>query len=362
MNPTQLRQQCDTFVSGHSPQSPAKVFEDMANWCRTNQVEHDVYGIGDTLQQFEQGLANKLGFDAGLFVTTGTLAQATALRLACLERNSPLVALHASSHILIHERSNYQLLDHFKTLTVGTPFRCWTVEDLKAIPDRLGAVLYELPMREIGGQLPSWDELDAIKAYCREHGIHLHMDGARLWEAAAGYGRTLDEVARGFDSVYVSLYKGIGGLGGAMLFGTHDFIERARAWTHRQGGNIIHKTPYVISAAMQLESRIAAMPAYLQRARWLAEEISLYPQLRCNPKQPQVNMLHLHLPVSRERAIEIRDQIAQEYKVWIFNNAFHAVLSDHSYIEWYVGDNLHDMPDQRVREILQCLVERLKQN
>src|SRR5690606_31719295 len=195
----------------------------------------------------------------------------------------------------------------------------WLVSDLAAIPDRLGAVGLELPLREIGGQLPSWDELDAIKAHCHARGAHLHMDGARLWEAAAGYARPLHEVADGFDSVYVSLYKGIGGLGGAMLAGTREFVERAAEWFRRQGGNVIHRSPYVVAAAMQFEERLAAMPALLERTRFLYRELANHPIIRVNPAAPQVNMLHLHLPVAPGRALAIRRELAERHGIWMFN-------------------------------------------
>ncbi len=63
-------------------------------------------------------------------------------------------------------------------------------------------------------------------------------------------------------------------------------------------------------------------------------------------------MLHLHLPVSRERLTQVRNQIAEQHGVWLFGRALNAALADHSVIEWYVGDNLLAMPDERVREIL----------
>lgn len=300
-----------------------------------------------------------LGFEAGVFCISGTMTQVTALRLACAQRGSRLVALHPTSHILRHERGNHQLLGHFHALQVGDPHRPWTLDELAAIPDRLGAAAIELPMREVGGQSPSWDELCAIKDYCREQSIHLHMDSARLWETAAACKRSCKEIADGFDSVYVSLYKGIGGLGGAMLLGRRTFVAEAQEWFRRQGGNVIHRTPYVVAAAMQFDARLAAMPDYFRRTEWLYEQLGHYPQLRPNPARPQANMLHLHMAVSRERATHVRDQIAERHGVWLFGRASHAVLPGHCVIELYVGDNLLSMPDQRVREILTMWVNAL---
>jgi len=348
----ELRQQCQIVLPGHRQPTPAQMFAAMATWCEANQIAHDTYGDGVLLQQFEQKIADLLGFEAATFCITGTMTQVTALRLACAERGSRLVALHPTAHIFRHERGNHQLLDHFQALQIGDVNRPWTLDELKAIPDKLAAAAIEIPMREIGGQRPDWDELEAIKAHCREQSIHLHMDGARLWEAAAAYGHTPQEISAGFDSVYVSLYKGIGGLGGAMLAGSRDFVAKAQEWFRRQGGNVVHRSPYVVAAAMQFDARLAAMPDYFRRTEWLYEALRDTPRLVPNPARPQANMLHLHMPVSRERAMAIRNQIAEQHGVWLFGRASHGVLAQHSVTEIYIGDNLLSLPDQRLREIL----------
>jgi threonine aldolase len=359
LNDNELLARCHTVFPGHRARRPAEMFAAMAEWCEANGVEHDVYGSGALIEAFERKVAALLGFEAAVFCVSGTMTQVTALRLACQDRGRPLVALHPTSHIIVHERSNHQLLGHFSALQVGDRHRPWTVCDLQSVPDRLGAVALEIPMREIGGQLTPWYELEAVKAHCRERGAHLHMDGARLWEAQAGYGKSAAEIARGFDSVYVSLYKGVGGLGGAMLAGSREFVARASEWMKRQGGNVVHRSPYVVAAAMQFDARLAAMPACFERTQFLYEALRAHPAIRVNPAAPQANMLHLHLPVSRERALEIRNRLAEEHGVWMFNRVSHAALPGTSYFELYVGDNLLAMPNQQVRDALALFAQAL---
>lgn len=359
MTDAALQRRCHTVFPGHRARTPAELFAAMAAWSEANGVEHDVYGSGALIQEFEAKVARLLGMEAAVFCISGTMAQVTALRLACQDRARDLVALHPTSHIFVHERSNYQLLGHFKALQAGERYRPWTVADLAAIPDRLGAVGIELPLREIGGQLPPWEELDAIKAHARMRGAHLHMDGARLWEAAAGYGRPLHDVAAGFDSAYVSLYKGIGGLGGAMLAGRQEFVERAAEWFRREGGNVIHRSPYVVAAAMQFDERLAAMPACFARTRFLYQALAAHPIIRVNPAAPQANMLHLHLPVSRERALAIRRSLAEEHGIWMFNRIASAALPATSSFELYVGDNLLNASDAQVHDALALFARAL---
>ncbi len=354
-----LRRTCQRFLNGHRQLEPAIEFANMAKWCEVNQVTHDTYGEGALIQHFENQIAHLLGMEAAAFCITGTMAQTIVLRLACEARGNKLVALHPTSHILKHERSNFELLNHFHALQIGDPFRPWSLNDLKAIADPLAAAQIELPMREIGGQLPLWEELSAIKAHCREENLHLHMDGARLWEAAPGYGRTHQEIAAGFDSVYVSFYKGVGAMGGAMLLGSTSFIAQARAWMQRLGGNVFRRSPYVVSAAMQFEKRIAETPAYFQRTQWLYEILRAYPQFAANPNAPQSNMLHLYLPVSADKATAIRNTIAREHGIWMFGRAVNTALPQQCMFEWTVGDQLLQMPDVEVCNAVRLLAEEL---
>ena len=138
-------------------------------------------------------------------------------------------------------------------------------------------------------------------------------------EAAAGYGRSVAEIAAGFDSVYVSLYKGIGGLGGDAGEEPR-VVERAAAeWFRRQGGNVIHRSPYVVAASMQFDAWLAAMPDYFRRTQFLVVALRAHSVIRFNPATPAANMLHLHLPVSRERALAIRAELAERHGIWQFN-------------------------------------------
>ncbi|QNM96856.1 threonine aldolase family protein [Chitinimonas koreensis] len=351
MTPLELRQRCHTIVPGHRATTApaAETFAAMADWCAAHDVRHDQYGEGALIQAFERKVAALLGYPAAVFMPTGTLAQTVALRLACEARGSRKAVMHPTGHVYRHERGNYQLLDHFELLTVGEPGRVWDARHLAACHDRLGAALYELPMREIGGQLPEWEALEALKAACRARGVHLHLDGARLWEAAAGYGRPLAEVCAGFDSTYVSFYKGIGGMGGAMLLGQPELIVPAAVWLKRMGGNLWQRSPYVVAAAMQFDARLAQMPACLARTHEVARLLGEFPALRLNPAAPQVNLFHVHLSCSEQAANAARDRLAAERGIWLFGAALPGELLGHCYFEWYVGDNLLALGDEALR-------------
>ncbi|MCG6362784.1 threonine aldolase family protein [Vibrio fluvialis] len=355
-----LRQQCHTFIAGNHEPDPATLFRQMADWCQEHDAVHDAYGEGKTIQNFEQQVAELLGFEAALFVITGTLTQPTALQLVCREKRCSVVAMHETCHIFAHEAQGYQMQQRFQVLPVGDRHRPWNVKDLKAWPDEIAAAVYELPMREIGGQLPSWQQLEEVKTYCAEQGIHLHMDGARLWESAAYYQKSYRDIAKGFSTAYVSLYKGVNGLGGSMLLGSKAFIQKAAVWMRRQGGNVYHRTPYVVSAAMQFEQRLAMMPALYERTQQVYQILLEYPEFVLNPIEPQANMLHLYLPLSVDNAIVLRNRLASDKKIWL-GNPQSAPQPNQCFIEWYVGDRLLNMPDHQLIEVLDWVREQLSQ-
>ncbi|MBI3229094.1 MAG: threonine aldolase [Burkholderiales bacterium] len=360
MTDLELRQQCTEFFHSHRQAKPAQHLAAMAAWCEENNIDADVYGAGDYLQAFEAKIAALTGFEAAMFCITGTMAQMIALRLACEQRASEVVAMHASCHILLHEQNNYQMLGQFKTQTLGEPFRPWLASDLEKIPGKLAAALYELPMREIGGQMPDWEQLADIKQVALTRGTHLHLDGARLWEAACGYGKSPAEVCEGFASAYVSFYKGIGSVGGAMLLGSSDFIAQARVWMHRFGGNIYQRMPYAVSAAMQFDARLAAMPQYRQKTQEVLALIAKHPELRINPAQPQCNLFHLYFPVAAQTLNEIRNQIAREEKAWLFANGRNTALAGQSMVELYIGDNMLALSNERIAQLLQLLAAKMR--
>lgn len=350
---------CHTHFYGHKDLNAAQTLAKMSEFCAEQNVDIDTYGEGEFIQAFEQKIAELLGFEKAVFFVTGTMAQSTALQIACDERKNDIVAMHASCHIFNRERQGYQIYDRFTILPLGSNYATWTKADLEAWPDEISACVYELPMREIGGQLPSWDDLQDVKDYCAGENIHCHMDGARLWECAAYYDKNYAEIATGFDSAYVSLYKGIGGLGGAMLLGDEKFIEKATIAMRRQGGNVYARLPYIVSAAMNFDEKIAKMPAYFERTKQIYKLLERFDKIRLNPTKPNANMLHIHLPVNTEKAAEIRNEIAEKHGIWIYGGGENTALENSCKREWYIGDNFINISDEKFVEIMQILSDKL---
>ncbi len=351
-----LREGCPVVLSGFRTATPAEEFRLLADWCQANDVTHDVYGQGALIEDFEDRIAELTGKGAAAFMPSGVMAQLIAIRIWTARAGLARFGLHPASHLILHEREAYQALFHLHGVVVGDRLRPMTAADLAAEDQPLACLIVELPVREAGGQLVDWDALEALKALARQRNIPLHMDGARLWECRPFYGRPYAQIAEGFASVYVSAYKGLGGIAGAVLAGDEDFIAEARLWRRRMGGTLIHQSPMIASAAMRLEARLAQMDACHARALSLAEALAGTAGLRVNPATPQTNMMHLYIDAPAEAVLERRDQIAARDGVWLIGGARPAETPGWSLAEITVGDTLVEMDNDEVAPRLRELV------
>lgn len=340
-----LRRRCAIVVSGHAEGAPGAELARIGDWCRQNGWHADRYGDGPLIARFEAEVAALLGKPAAVFMPSGTMAQQIALRIACDRAKNSVIAMHPTSHLELHEERGYAELHSLRAILLGARERPTSPRDLADLAESPAALLVELPAREIGGRLPVWADLVALAALARERGIWHHMDGARLWEARENYAPlTYADVCAQFDSVYVSFYKGIGALGGAMLLGPEDFIAEARVWRRRHGGTLFQLHPFVASAAMRFGEQLAKMGAYRARALALAEALSDVDGLKVEPSPPQVNLFHLHLGASVEALTAARDRIAKEDGVWLAARFSADRGPGQASAELYVGDNLLARP------------------
>lgn len=318
----------------------------------------DRYGAGDLVQGFEREIAALLGKEAALFFPSGTMAQQVALRIWCDRRGCRNVALHPKCHLEVHEHRAYQRLHGLDAVLVGGPNELIGLEHLEGVGERLGALLLELPQRDLGGRLPSWDALNAQCAWARSRGVPLHLDGARLWESGPFYGRSYAEIAGLFGSVYVSFYKGLGALAGAALAGPADFIAEARVWRRRHGGALPALYPYVLSAKLGLAARLDKMGAYHARAIAIAARLAEVPLVDVTPRPPDTNMMHVYLRGERARLERAALEVASETRTFLFGALEQGPLPKLSYFELTVGDATMEIPVDEVGELIGDVVDR----
>jgi threonine aldolase len=307
----------------------------------------DLYGEGEFVESFERRIAELLDKPAAALFPSGTMAQQIALRIHCGRRGVSTVAFHPTCHLELHEHSGYAHLHGLKAELIGDRDRLITLADLETIHASIGALLIELPQREIGGRLPEWEDLVAQVQWARERDIATHLDGARIWEATPYYARPSSEIAALFDTVYVSLYKGLCGIAGSVLAGPDGIIAETRVWRQRHGGSLASLFPFAASAQRGLDELIPQMPLFLAHARAVAGALNHVDGIDIVPDPPQTPLFHVHLhgdlQTLRERALDI----AEERHVWLFHRLAPSVVPNVNVIEINIGEpGLEVSPDE----------------
>src|SRR5258706_8053326 len=308
---------CTRFLTHHYPRTPQQILRDLAETTDPD-MDADRYGQGEVINRFEAEVATLLGKEAAVFMPSGTMCQQIALRIWSHRRGTPNIVFHPTSHLENHEQKAYERLHALHGILAGSPDRLLTLQDLNAVVEPVGALLLELPQREIGGQLPTWEALNEIIDWSRGRGIPAHMDGARLWESRPFYNREYSEIAALFDSVYVSFYKILGGIAGSILAGPADVIAESRTWQHRHGGNLIHLYPFVLSAQKRLRERLGRMEAYHAKAKEIATLLTPFAQIGIVPNPPHTNMMHLVIQAERDTLEAAALDVAQQTGTWLF--------------------------------------------
>ena len=277
----------------------------------------DLYGERALAQRLEERVAKRLAKEAAVWMPSGTMAQQIALRIHCDRRGNRRVGLHPQSHLDLHEERGYAHVHGIAATLVGSRERVTSADDLDSVREPLAALVLELPNREIGGQLPPWDDLAAFAAKAREREIALHMDGARLWQCTPFYERGLDEIAALFDTVYVSFYKDLGAPAGAALAGPRDVIGEARVWQVRHGGRLYTAYPYMLGAERGLDEVLPRMPNFVARAKELALALDELDGVEILPSPPQTAMFHVHVHRALAPLNEAALDIAERTNVFI---------------------------------------------
>ena len=347
---------CPDAVAGHGRPDPAAIFAAPGMFGEP-RADVDVYGSGPRLNAFEARIAALLDKDAALFMPSGTMAQQIALRVVADRDGLRAFAAHPTNHLTLHERDGAARLHGLHLVPLGSTATPLTAADVRQLAEPVATLLIELPQRELGGLLPDWDELVACTESARERGWHVHLDGARLWESAPFYDRSYAEIAALFDSVYVSFYKSIGAVAGAMLCGSRPLIEEARIWQRRHGGNLIALYPYANAAEVAFDLRIGRMSAYCEAARGLAAIVAAQPgTLRVQPAPPPANMFHAYLRVPPRILRERTLQIARERGVWTIQRALPTAID--GIVKWEIsaGDATLALGLERARAVLEQLL------
>ncbi|WP_455770547.1 threonine aldolase family protein [Streptomyces althioticus] len=324
----------------------------------------DIYGNG-VVEALERRVADLLGTEAAAFFPTGTMAQQVALRCWAGRTGNPAVALHPLSHPEVYERNAFSQVSGLRPVHFANEPRLPTAEEVRDLPEPFGALMLELPLRDAGFVLPTWDELTEVTEAARERDAVVHFDGARLWECTEHFGKSLEEIAGLADSVYVSFYKSLDAYGGAALAGPASLIEEARTWRHRYGGAVFQQFPTALSALIGLDRELPRLPEYVRHARVVAaalreglEEGGL-PFFRVHPEVPHTYDFQVWLPYETEFVAETAIRAGEETGRMLFANHWDPKGPGLTFTEVYVRAAALEWTADDVREAAADFARRL---
>ncbi|MER5911692.1 beta-eliminating lyase-related protein [Streptomyces sp. NPDC001982] len=326
----------------------------------------DMYG-DRIVAALEERVAMLLGTEAAAFFPTGTMAQQVALRCWAARTGNPTVALHPLAHPEVHERNALSQVSGLRPVRVTSEPRLPTADEVRDLTEPFGTLMLELPLRDAGFVLPTWQELCETVAAARERDAVVHLDGARLWESTVHFDRRLDAIADLADSVYVSFYKSLDGFGGAALAGPRTLVEDAKTWRHRYGGMMFQQFPTVLSALVGLERELPRLPGYVRHARVVAAALregfaeAGVPWARVHPEEPHTHQFQVWLPYDADVLAETAVRQAEETSVLLFAAGWQSTGPGISLTEVTVVEAGLEWTADDVKEAVAEFVARLPQ-
>ncbi|KAH5036415.1 hypothetical protein HBI74_050720 [Parastagonospora nodorum] len=309
--------------------------------CIPNKpIEGDFYGTSVSKAHFETHIAKLLGKEHGLFFITGVQAQLAAAKAHCEKANKNIVGWHTSCHLEVAENRAYKELYHLDRVLLGSiPKELPTVEEIQKVlnlpeAERPAVVILEIPNRVCACETYTFEQLQQISSACRSASVALHMDGARLWEIEPYYqataGKSFADLGALFDSVYVSMYKGLGGATGAFLLSNDpDFIDDAKIWQRRAGGNAYSLSYYWIDCQRAFNEHIGTFASRRDKMIAVSKKVlkatSAYkakdgdPVVQFRPSVPNCCSTHIIFHgFTNDEIISARNKVQKEKYVQAF--------------------------------------------
>jgi threonine aldolase len=352
-------QGCEQIVSGPGPRSMRHRLETFLESGQGLDARPDMYGDG-LVRALEERVAGLLGKPDAVYFPSGTMAQQVALRCWAMRTGTPAVAMHPLTHLEVHEREAFTVLSGLRPVWLTREPRQPTVDEVRDADEPFGTLHLELPLRDAGYLLPTFDELTGMASAARERGAFVHWDGARLWESTRYLGEDLSTVAGLADSVYVSFYKTLAALSGAAVAGPLDFTKQARAWRHRYGGNMFQQWPAALSAMIGLDTILPRLSSYVDHAREVAHVLAQLPGARVNPLPPHTHQFQLWLPGGADALNEATLALAEQEKVWFAGGWQDRAPTGLAMIEITIAEPALALSTTEVAQIAAAWLERVQ--
>lgn len=259
-------------------------------------VGDDQFGEDPSVQHLQQQIASLLGKEQALWFPTGTMANQVALR--ALTKPGDDVIVSKESHAVWHETGASAANAGVQFTEIGE-LGHFTVEQVEAALKPPGHVVYppttliefENTHNRAGGVVFPQDEMVRICDLARQRGVATYLDGARLWNAAVAMGVSVGELATPADLVSVSLSKGLGAPGGAMLAGTREVVQRCIRYRRMSGGAMRQVGIFAAAGTYAIEHHLADLVSDHANAREIAHRLSQSAAYQIDPSAVHTNIV-----------------------------------------------------------------------
>ena len=278
----------------------------------------DVYSDDPTVNTFEKELAQMFGKQAALFTPTGSMANQIAIRL--LVKPGEELLTETNSHIVRAELgaaatfsgittrtwlANRGLLDAAQVIEIAAPDAGPYLVSTKAIA-------IENAHNFGGGSVQDLKQITELQKEASVHGLKLHLDGARIWNAHVASGIALKELASSFDTLSVCFSKGLGAPVGSAIISTSERIAEARIWRKRYGGGMRQIGLLAAAAAYAVENNISRLADDHKMAREIAIACAQIDNSVINPDEVETNIVALNLAKFNISASELSQELKNE--------------------------------------------------
>ena len=264
------------------------------------EVGDDVYGEDPTINRLQERAAEIFGKEAALFVPTGSMGNQIAVKLHT--RPGEEVVIEERGHIYNYEMAAMSAISGALARPVksgdGTGVLTWDevraavhAADAPYYVARTGLVALENSHNLAGGSVLTRERTEEICDGAHALGLRVHLDGARIFNAAEALGETVADLARPADSVMFCLSKGLGAPVGSMLLGGRGFIEEARRWRKLLGGGMRQAGVLAAAGLVALEETPPRLAEDHANARRLAEGVAELPGVRVDPERVRTNIV-----------------------------------------------------------------------
>lgn len=263
------------------------------------EVGDDVFGEDPTVNRLEAEIASRFGREAALFVPSGTMANLIGLGLHCGRGDE--VILERRTHSFAHEVGGGAALMGVLFCVLDNPDGVLEPEqvrmairrpDVHAPVSRL--VVLENTVNLAGGLVVPLERVQAMRALTRDHGMRLHLDGARIWHASVATGTPLADYAREVDTLSCCLSKGLGCPVGSLVIGDREAMDKARWLRKMLGGGMRQAGVLAACGLYALEHNLPRLEENHAAARELAAGLARVLDERFRVQPPQSNILLIH--------------------------------------------------------------------